>query len=170
MCSYRPSNNSEGYRSAERPEPSQSESTRVGERSLVTYGHFRKTLSWDLGGEGVLLIGSVFDKDCFGLLLPDERVSPIHAQIQMIGGKFYIQDLGLENGTFVGRARVDTHRLLKSKDILGFAREKPVLQGLQFVAGHWRARSRCGGEGSFKVVYRFEVMISKRLITLISSF
>jgi pSer/pThr/pTyr-binding forkhead associated (FHA) protein len=45
------------------------------------------------------------------LVLPDERVSELHAQIRQSQGRYTIFDLGAENGTFVNQRRVRQYEL-----------------------------------------------------------
>src|SRR5260370_42549051 len=53
--------------------------------------------------------------DC-AVVIPITSVSREHAQILRIGGKFFIEDRGSRNGTFVNNQQVSTRTALKNND------------------------------------------------------
>ena len=58
---------------------------------------------WYRLGDAPLRIGRAYDND---VVLTDEHVCPYHAQLHRDAeGRFWLQDLGSLNGTFVGRSR-----------------------------------------------------------------
>ena len=60
--------------------------------------------SIDLGGQP-LLIGRAQDA---GLILEDDYASGRHARLFPQGSRWFLEDLGSTNGTYLGRSRVTT--------------------------------------------------------------
>ncbi len=67
---------------------------------------------WPLGKE-VVVIGRSADAD---VVIPDRRVSGLHAEVVCRGGRCFLRDLGSKNGTFVNGERLDTSRVLEDGD------------------------------------------------------
>ena len=62
-------------------------------------------------------IGRQPDND---LVIDDQRVSRIHAQLRAVRGKYVISDLGSTDGTRVNNQRI-TQQALHSRDIISLA-------------------------------------------------
>lgn len=57
-----------------------------------------------------------------GLILTDPRVSGLHAQFDLRGGRLFITDLGSRNGTWVGERRVIGTRVVADGDVVVLGR------------------------------------------------
>lgn len=71
----------------------------------------RRRVDWDASGE--LLIGRA--PEC-SLCLQDEFVSNLHAKLYQVEGRFYIEDLGSTNGTYVNGRRINYPTELRGGD------------------------------------------------------
>ncbi len=69
--------------------------------------------------QGGLVIGRAPDCD---LVLEDEFVSNYHAKVYLLGGRFYVEDLGSTNGTFVNGRRISTPLELRGGDVIQVGR------------------------------------------------
>lgn len=80
--------------------------------------HLPETLN--IGGDVPIRFGR--RKSLCDHVIPDMRISRLHAAIIPKGNKLYIQDEGSSGGTFVNHRRVEsTHRvLLKENDVVSF--------------------------------------------------
>lgn len=59
-------------------------------------------------------------KEC-DVQIPERRLSRKHCEIRNLGGRFQVNDLGSQNGTYVNRKRIRGTHLLDHKDVLNFA-------------------------------------------------
>ncbi|MBV1861590.1 MAG: FHA domain-containing protein, partial [Nannocystaceae bacterium] len=59
------------------------------------------------------------------VVLPDDSVSRVHAEIRREGDAYRLRDRGSTNGSYVGGARV-TDAYLKPGDVLGVGKVQPV--------------------------------------------
>ncbi len=66
---------------------------------------------------GDLLVGRLEDS---GLRITQGMPSRRHAQISLLAGEVWVEDLGSANGTFVNGARIDAKTKIKSRDRLRF--------------------------------------------------
>ncbi len=57
-----------------------------------------------------------------GLILADPRVSGLHAQFDLRGGRLFVTDLGSRNGTWVGERRVIGTRAVSDGDVVVLGR------------------------------------------------
>lgn len=93
---------------------------RMGRRpSLVAYdakGH-KTRLDAFLGDQLILGRGP----DC-GVELKDEFASTLHAKIYCAEGRYYIEDLGSTNGTYVNGRRINSPAELRSGDSIKIGR------------------------------------------------
>jgi pSer/pThr/pTyr-binding forkhead associated (FHA) protein len=60
--------------------------------------------------------------------IPDESVSKQHARVERRGDGFVIRDAGSSNGVWLGKQRVEEHRL-RDGDVLSLGRAKAVFKG-----------------------------------------
>lgn len=75
--------------------------------------------------QGGLVIGRAPDCD---LLLEDEFVSNYHAKIYLLGGRFYVEDMGSTNGTFVNGRRITSPLELRGGDVIQVGRTSMEFQ------------------------------------------
>ncbi len=59
-------------------------------------------------------------KEC-EVQIPERRLSRKHCEIRNLGGRFQVNDLGSQNGTYVNRKRIRGTHMLEHKDVLNFA-------------------------------------------------
>lgn len=59
-------------------------------------------------------------KEC-DVQIPERRLSRKHCEIRNLGGRFQVNDLGSQNGTYVNRKRIRGTHMLEHKDVLNFA-------------------------------------------------
>jgi hypothetical protein len=90
-----------------------------GKASLVIPGVAgrKKQASWELAGE--VIIGRA--GEC-GISLNDEFSSNQHAKIYQVEGRFYMEDLGSTNGTYVNSRRINYPTELRGGDSIKIGR------------------------------------------------
>jgi hypothetical protein len=90
-----------------------------GKASLVIPGAAgrKKQASWELGNE--VIIGRT--GEC-GICLKDEFTSNQHAKIYQVEGRFYMEDLGSTNGTYVNGRRINYPTELRGGDSIKIGR------------------------------------------------
>jgi len=71
----------------------------------------RRRVDWEMGKE--VLIGRA--SEC-SVCLQDEFASNLHAKIYQVEGRFYIEDLGSTNGTYVNGRRINYPTELRGGD------------------------------------------------------
>jgi hypothetical protein len=69
--------------------------------------------------QGGVIIGRAPDCD---VMLEDEFVSNYHAKIYLLGGRFYVEDMGSTNGTFVNGRRITSPLELRGGDTIQVGR------------------------------------------------
>ncbi|MEJ5186747.1 MAG: FHA domain-containing protein [Candidatus Geothermincolales bacterium] len=69
--------------------------------------------------QGGVVIGRAPDCD---VVLEDEFVSNYHAKIYLLGGRFYVEDMGSTNGTFVNGRRITSPLELRGGDVIQVGR------------------------------------------------
>jgi sigma-B regulation protein RsbU (phosphoserine phosphatase) len=72
-------------------------------------------------GDGEYIIGRRSDCQIF---VPDMRVSRQHARIRRERGRFWVEDLGSNNGTFVNGSKIANHTDLKHDDEITIANNR----------------------------------------------
>ncbi len=77
----------------------------------------KKQASWELGDE--VIIGRT--GEC-GICLNDEFTSNLHAKIYQVEGRFYMEDLGSTNGTYVNSRRINYPTELRGGDSIKIGR------------------------------------------------
>jgi pSer/pThr/pTyr-binding forkhead associated (FHA) protein len=77
----------------------------------------RRQAGWELGEE--MIIGR--SPEC-GISLDDEFASNLHAKIYQLEGRFYIEDLGSTNGTYVNGRRINYPTELRGGDNIKIGR------------------------------------------------
>ena len=77
----------------------------------------KKQASWELGGEVVL--GRA--PGC-AICVEDEFASNLHAKIYQQGGRYYVEDLGSTNGTYVNGRRINYPTELRRGDLVKIGR------------------------------------------------
>lgn len=86
-------------------------------------GGRKKQASWDLAGE--MVIGRA--GEC-AISLPDEFASNLHAKIYQAEGRFYIEDLGSTNGTYVNGRRINYPTELRGGDSIKIGRTEMIFR------------------------------------------
>ena len=60
------------------------------------------------------------------LVLRDEGISQVHAEVRLEGTRLHLRDLGSKNGTFVNDERI-VSRMLEAGDVIGLGGETRIL-------------------------------------------
>ncbi len=96
-------------------------------------------------GQSVLIGRDETAEICFGRQ-EDDIVSRLHARITFSGNahsQAVVMDLGSRNGTFINLARVDSHHILRSGDIIRLGTSGPELRVR--ILGQDKAKARSAG-------------------------
>jgi phosphoserine phosphatase RsbU/P len=64
------------------------------------------------------ILGGHADCDISDIFADNDDVSPIHAQVDALGGRYYVQDRGSRSGTFLNKRRLTDRTRLRSGDHL----------------------------------------------------
>jgi len=98
---------------------------------------------------GVWLVESVFTIGSGTrnhLVIDDDSVEEAHAEIRLVDGQLYLNDMGSFKGTFVGGRKVVDNFQLRSGDIIGIGRveleisdpkTRPILSGVAKAKSDW---------------------------------
>ena len=99
--------------------PAAAESTTTKELMIVDPARSR----WRRGERVEVGPGASIGRETGNALIIDEdTVSAQHAVIRLDGGRWWVEDLGSTNGTFVNRQRVDGRSPLRDGDEVRFGR------------------------------------------------
>lgn len=92
---------------------------RRGRATLVAQGGSarKKQASWELAEETI--IGRA--GEC-GIILADEFTSNLHAKVYRLEGRYYVEDLGSTNGTYVNGRRITYPTELRGGDLIKIGR------------------------------------------------
>jgi FHA domain len=98
--------------------PPRKASTRRKAGLLISDASGRKKIqSWELQGEMVIGRGG----EC-AVSLKDEFASNVHAKLYQVEGRYYIEDLGSTNGTYVNGRRINYPTELRGGDFIKIGR------------------------------------------------
>lgn len=99
------------------PPPKRAGSRRKASLVMVDSASRKKLRSWEIKDE--MVIGRAFE--C-AVSLQDEFSSNIHAKLYRVEGRYYIEDLGSTNGTYVNGRRINYPTELRGGDYIKIGR------------------------------------------------